>query len=578
MTENEMKDLIALAASAIEGDISDEQFSRLQEMLKDSAEARECYYQYITTNALLHDANNIILLSNEQQRSEDFQLLNSLLTEENRAPSVELPKASLEEIVVCPVEVSSPHRQVSPAFTKTVQKFRVGFSIAAVLALAFMIANFVMQPIEVAAIDKMLDVKIAGEVNYQDNTRLAISEDMIRLETGLVEIGYDCGASVVIEGPARFAVSGSKSIKVQSGSVYVKVPTAEAKGFQVLTPESVIEDLGTEFGVRVGFGGVSDIYMTKGKAVVRSSDPASRNQAVLTAGNASRIHKGVITFVEYKETGFVRDFGTGSDVVWRGESINIADLIGGGNGLGDGKVTKSIDPENGKISDWKLADERYGDGTYREVDGSEYIDGVFVPDGGEGPVVISSKGHEWNGPDTSGFFKYNLMSSLPVAVDNKEFLYIDLLNGRSDIMLKAAMDGEVKSCILKPMSWKGNASNYNSLFMHANLGVTIDLDNVRKILPEESVSSFKSEFGIYDIATLEGSSIDNVMVDVWVLVDGEVRLSGMKLRAGQIKDIDIELEASDKFLSLVVTECAEGNGSSYDWGVFVNPRFELNNR
>ena len=91
----------------------------------------------------------------------------------------------------------------------------------------------------------------------------------VRVREGLVEIEMTNGTSLVLEGPITLDFRSPKRVKLNAGMLAAAVPK-RAIGFTVETPEAVVVDLGTEFGVAVGNKGASEVQVFK--AVVRWED------------------------------------------------------------------------------------------------------------------------------------------------------------------------------------------------------------------------------------------------------------------------------------------------------------------
>ncbi|HBE69381.1 MAG TPA: hypothetical protein DDW52_14640 [Planctomycetaceae bacterium] len=70
------------------------------------------------------------------------------------------------------------------------------------------------------------------------------------LRSGLVEIDFFCGASLLVEGPAELDIASDWSASVISGRFRASVPPA-ARGFALTAQDTKIIDLGTEFAVDV---------------------------------------------------------------------------------------------------------------------------------------------------------------------------------------------------------------------------------------------------------------------------------------------------------------------------------------
>ena len=572
MNDNKIINELALLVSySLENEITEEQFRRLEQILKSSKRGREYYYRLLATHASLSDANNIVILRNEKERAADFEVLSELLAVENSSPSIELAKQSDPDIVT---NIESAVEGNSNKL-RFYHRLKVLVSVAAVLILAVMMLHTVLQPVEIATVTKSFNTTLSTGEGLTGGFRLIKSDSVYRLKRGMLELTYDCDARLVIESPATFSVVGGKSLKLDSGRIYLEALSKEARGFTVMTPNSDVVDLGTEFGVIVDHNGISEVHMTKGSATLRSKvhqkQPVSQT---LTAGNAGRVdYTGKITTIEISENEFARRFDQQSGLVWRGQDISLADFISGGNGLGDGTRLAAIDPETGKMGPWELTVQRNSDGKYKPIVESKYIDGVFMPDGGDGPVVVSSQDHLWNCPDTTGAYKYNIVSSLRMLDEASNF---GVGQSFSDILLEVSQKGDKPVHLVRPVSWDNAGTNKDlpSIFIHANLGITYDLEEIRALAIEQRLSSFSSTFGIAEkFMDMEGVALEDIKLDLWILVDGKVKYSAKSVDGTKLIEIDVDLEDADKFLTLAVTE--EKNGIPFDWGLFVNPVLKL---
>ena len=79
----------------------------------------------------------------------------------------------------------------------------------------------------------------------------------LHLARGLAEIEFDCGARVILQGPAGVRLLSGRSVQLLKGTLTARVP-GRARGFTVLTPHNKVVDLGTEFGLSVDDRGRRD--------------------------------------------------------------------------------------------------------------------------------------------------------------------------------------------------------------------------------------------------------------------------------------------------------------------------------
>jgi hypothetical protein len=120
--------------------------------------------------------------------------------------------------------------------------------------------------------------------------------DRLALRSGLLEITYDTGARVILQGPVTYDVEsrdggylavGKLTAKVEKKSGRNKteeatdthssflIPSSPAPLFTIRTPTAFVTDLGTEFGVEVGAKGQTTSHVFRGSVEVRTI-PANR--------------------------------------------------------------------------------------------------------------------------------------------------------------------------------------------------------------------------------------------------------------------------------------------------------------
>jgi hypothetical protein len=87
--------------------------------------------------------------------------------------------------------------------------------------------------------------------------------DLVDLKSGQVELYFEAGAQLVLQGPVRFEVLGPKLGRVFHGDLTARVGE-HAKGFSLITSAGKIIDLGTEFGVSVQPDGETDVVVFDG--------------------------------------------------------------------------------------------------------------------------------------------------------------------------------------------------------------------------------------------------------------------------------------------------------------------------
>ena len=134
------------------------------------------------------------------------------------------------------------------------------------------------------------------------------------LASGLMQITYDSGAKVILEGPCTYEVDssaggylslgkltaritkegetgrqGDKEIRSQTVQQHLPLSSSPPLLFFVRTPTAIVTDLGTEFGVEVNSGGSMEVHVFDGTVEVQCGQGRQANTRRLTAGQAVRI-------------------------------------------------------------------------------------------------------------------------------------------------------------------------------------------------------------------------------------------------------------------------------------------------
>lgn len=95
----------------------------------------------------------------------------------------------------------------------------------------------------------------------------ALRRETLVLDSGVVELGFRNGATLVAEGPARLDLLGSGQVLLHQGKVSAKVPPS-AVGFTIETLAGKIVDRGTRFGVKASPSGLVETHVFEGRVEV----------------------------------------------------------------------------------------------------------------------------------------------------------------------------------------------------------------------------------------------------------------------------------------------------------------------
>jgi hypothetical protein len=112
-----------------------------------------------------------------------------------------------------------------------------------------------------------------------------LGSDLLRLESGVVELTFSTGAKVAIEGPAQFKVNGINGLELLAGKISAEV-SGKGHGFSVKSPTANVVDLGTRFGEIVNSEKATEVDVFQGKVTVSPISGNAGNHWQLTQGKA----------------------------------------------------------------------------------------------------------------------------------------------------------------------------------------------------------------------------------------------------------------------------------------------------
>ena len=479
MREEKLLELNKLILELLDGAISDERFAELGRLIAEDPEAAEYYAEFIAVNSALCKPGAVgtyVVVPNRILEGDiDHDLWGALAESERRGEAIEMEDSEESDDkpeLVIKRQVVSSSRQVS--------RFSLCTAVVSTAALLMLLVYIWLVPERlpiVATITETADAK------WADTSLPSAVDSELRigprnLISGFARITFNKGAEVLAQGPCEFVLEGEDQFFLQRGKIYSTVPPA-AIGFVVRTPGATVVDYGTEFGVVVDSLGQTEAHVFNGKVELRSGSDPIRFSAIakLTAGMAGMIDdSGRLSTVEMKAEPdrFVRSLLPVKTIGKAGGRLDLAGVVGGGDGFGGGGRGKVLDPVTGGLIDytdlrqrgwylsagtkdsfgyrWIMVDSpQTGRNSYVEVASLPYIDGIFVPDGGSGPVEVSSAGHIFRDcPDTNNQFWAGI-TNYDKIVNGKEFMDLHPMQlGRRNF----ATDSQ------------------SGLFLHANIGIT----------------------------------------------------------------------------------------------------------
>jgi hypothetical protein len=372
------------------------------------------------------------------------------------------------------------------------------------------------------------------------------------LREGLAKMELGQGIGILLEAPCQVALKSVDEVILTTGRLTAAVPP-QAKGFRVRTPTALITDLGTEFGVVARADGSTEAHVLKGRIrMARDPNTSGRmTSLVMKEGQAAVAHalgQTVQGGLAARTDLFLLQLPPFSQPPGPAQRLNLADIVGGGNGRGTGRSDRGIDLGTGEAFNSPAT-------TIQQTQRNEFqpssefrgVDGVFMPNGAAGPVVISSTGLVFSQcPRTMGSYYGGPANS------GKFF----------DLPSK-----QIHTARLNGISY--GTSTHPALNLHPNAGVTFDLDQIRQDNLNVRIDRFTAVCGIpKDLPQAQFSS-----ADVWVLLDGVVGLHLLySAERNVVEKVDVPIPAQTRFLTLVTT-CS--GRADYSWIFFGDPFLEL---
>ncbi|WP_068267077.1 FecR domain-containing protein [Rubripirellula obstinata] len=123
----------------------------------------------------------------------------------------------------------------------------------------------------------------------------------LRFDAGLLQLDFSSGARLVCRGPASLELISAKCVRIHAGEATCYVGEL-GKGFQVLTGESEVVDLGTSFGIRVDAEGESEVHVFDGAVSVRRQPESDAIE--YTENTAVRVSPNELVSTDFSLDGF----------------------------------------------------------------------------------------------------------------------------------------------------------------------------------------------------------------------------------------------------------------------------------
>ncbi|KAF0180173.1 MAG: hypothetical protein FD161_951 [Limisphaerales bacterium] len=213
-----------------------------------------------------------------------------------------------------------------------------------------------------------------------------------------------------------------------------------------------------------------------------------------------------------------------------GEGLDLADMVGGGNGRGNGVKGAGLDLRTGNVVKDKLGYHRDIQVNRRQkpewpdANAPKFVQWIFLPDG-KSPVQLANQVTVSNLPPTSGH------------------AWDAIRNGPLNAQVSTKLDGVDFA-----------TAGHSILGLHANAGITFDLAEIRK------ASGFAKLRFTAQVGFGAGPSAATTRADFSVFAGKELLFQKLKLRKDESTRVDVALPDAAGTLTLIATDGGDGIG------------------
>lgn len=259
MNDTELK---ALIADYCNGSVSEADFARMEDALRESSDGRAYFRRYMNLDAALTDA----AAAEDADGNAWTAPAKARALTSRTSPLVWAPAAAAAIMVLIGFILWNNPKQPNPdPIAAGEEDVATGFAILTRLIAAEW-----------------------QEGSVAHNAGDALSAGHFRLKSGVAQIEFFSGATVLLEGEADFEIISARRARCHRGRLRANIPPA-ARGFTIETPETEVVDLGTEIGIAVGPDGSSEVHVFDGEVELHAGRAPVQS---LKTGEAVTIENG----------------------------------------------------------------------------------------------------------------------------------------------------------------------------------------------------------------------------------------------------------------------------------------------
>lgn len=278
------KETIELFNRYLAKDLSKDQLERFKKILE-TEQGRKEFARFM-------EETGVIIHSSKQIRS--LEIENSAITELVKRSEenllAQLGEKNLQAAKSAPVKKTA----VDSSYVRTRP---LSYLYLAVLGLAATVILFFLLPKKNKAplitSEAELVKSVARVTHFEGKGNIANGEWLkpgeVILEEGGVEITFDSGAVILLQGKSSLKLENEKRAFLKFGKVAARVPE-EAIGFIINTPQGTVVDLGTEFAVAVDENKAMEVHVIDGE--VEAGSLTGNEPKLLRKDESLRIENG----------------------------------------------------------------------------------------------------------------------------------------------------------------------------------------------------------------------------------------------------------------------------------------------
>ncbi|MGY8769247.1 MAG: hypothetical protein ACKVH8_12580 [Pirellulales bacterium] len=266
--ENKNLEFQQLCDAVFDGNATDEQIKQLEQLVLYSDELKQQYAR------MSHLHASLFLLSDQTG------ITNNTLLAQLQASTVD-----------------SGDSIAGPRSASTFQRVALAAMSLAVITLLSLLLLPANQTAPVEGFAQLITTKDTRweSSTFATDNLTRIGKGRLRISEGLVLIEFDNGMRIDVEGPADFELFDSERCKLHSGRLVAMIDS-DLKGFIIETPNGILIDQGTSFGVNVVSDELTNLEVFDGQVDVEHFQSGAKTS--LLESEAARITDSEIVHVD----------------------------------------------------------------------------------------------------------------------------------------------------------------------------------------------------------------------------------------------------------------------------------------